>query len=549
MMAGSLIISEIHFDPEPTVGLPPYEYAEWYNNSQDTVFLAGWQWVAGDKKRLLTGGMVCPGGYVIVCSQAAAKSFTAYGQVIAIESFPSLRNTGDRLTLIDPGGTAVHSVEYSPDQYTDALKANGGWSLELADYSRYCTSQAWLPSIDPSGGTPGRANSQEITLPPGEPPLLIRAAGYDDLHFVLLFSEMLNPQPGMNNYSCRIMPGAIPVIEERLPEYGFPGLFFQYPDGLSRDLTYTVELAGTVGDCSGQNVLLRPVQLGFPSEPDSAGIIITEVMFDPQPGQTEFIEVYNRSERVIELKDLILARTDANGKIISFSDQQVLSFWLFPDSYAVWPADAGMFRKAWPLSDPVCLAVRTDLPSLTNMESRLILMDRSQKILDMATYSPDWHYPYLDDNKGVSLERIDFNLSGTDRGNWFSASGTSGGSTPGLENSCIKRTPSGNSRQFSLEPAIGYSNRDPDPVQVAVRYRFTNAGWFMRISVYNNGGQPVREIFPFGMAASEGLVCWNGLDAAERMVPDGIYLVVVEYYHPSGEKGRWKKACAVVRAY
>ena len=48
---GSLLISEIMFDPDPSVGLPLYEYVEWYNAGADTVDLAGWQWVAGDKVR------------------------------------------------------------------------------------------------------------------------------------------------------------------------------------------------------------------------------------------------------------------------------------------------------------------------------------------------------------------------------------------------------------------------------------------------------------------------------------------------------------------
>ena len=549
LQAGSLMISEIMPDPDPALGLPPYEFVEWYNPGADTVDLAGWQWVVGDKVKRVAGGRVAPGGYVIVCSPAAAAAFRAFGSVIALDGFPALRNSGDRLSLVDPSGIAVHTVDYSPGQFTDALKANGGWSLELADPVQYCNPAAWLPSIDPSGGTPGRENSLRLTLPPAAPPRLIRAAGYDGHTFILVFSGNLNPALDVNNYACRLMPGSIDAFAVPAPEQGFRGLFFNLPAQLDTDSLYMAELTGAINDCSGQVALLRPVQVGFPTEPDSADVVISEVLFDPAAGQSEFVEVYNRSGKVIELKDLILARAGTDGTVISFSDQQDISYWLFPDSYAVFTADEGQFLTAWPLTDPAALAERADMPGLSNVESQLILMTGDQKLLDRVSYSPDWHYPYLDETKGVSLERIDFGSPGTLKSNWFSASPSSGGSTPGTKNSAgsVLRLP--DSQHFALDPGVGYSAVSPNPVQVAVSYRFEEAGWFMRVNVLNSYGLPVAEIFAFGLAPVEGRVYWNGLDQAQQLAPDGIYLIVADYYHPSGVRGRWKSACAIVRNY
>jgi hypothetical protein len=548
VLAGSLLISEVLSDPDPTVGLPPYEFVEWFNNGADTVDLAGWQWVVGDKLRNVPGGRLSPGGYVIVCSPAAGPAFRALGQVIVLESFPALRNTGDRLTLISPSGIAVHTVDYSSDQFTDALKVNGGWSLELTDPFQYCNPAAWLPSVDPSGGTPGRANSRQLSMPPAESPILIRAAGYDNQLFVLLFSGALNPQLNVNNYSCRLMPGGYYAPAVPSPVKGFRGLFFQYPDGLDKGVTYSTELSGTIDDCSGQPARLRPVSLGFPSEPDSADVVISEIMFDPRTDQIEFVEVYNRSERIIELAGLILARADTDGSVISFSGPQLLSYWLFSGCYAVFTADDNRFTKAWPLADPGIVAERPDMPSLTNEKSQIILMDRNQKKLDAAIYCPDWHYPYLTDHKGVSLERINIDGSGTDRINWFSASPASGGSTPGVKNSSGLQSPLTVTQDFSLNP-IGYASASPNAVQVTVCFNFNDPGWFLQVNIFNSAGMPVKQILPFGLASIEGVVCWDGLDSAQRLVPDGIYIVVADYYHPTGKKGRWKRACAIVRAY
>ena len=548
-LTGMIVISEIMFDPDPPVGLPAYEFVELYNPGTDTVDLTGWQWMVGDKVKRFTLGLVNPGDHVIVCSPSAAAAFRTFGTVVPLESFPALRNTGDRLVLIDPDGIAVHTVDYSPQRFTDALKAAGGWSLELTDAVHYCDPSAWQVSVDPSGGTPGRASSVNMEVVSQEQSKMLRAAGYDDDRFVVLFNGILSPYLDMNKYASTLMPGNLRAMPEKSQEFGYPGLFFHYPDGLDRDSIYSVGIQGEVSDCSGRNALLRSVQLGFPSDPAPNGLVISEILFDPLEGQPEFVEIFNRSGRVVELKDLILARADADGRIIAFSDQQDRSYWLFPGCYAVFTADAGSTARAWPRSDPAAVAGRSDMPSLNNDGAVLILMDRYQTILDQVTYLPDWHYPYLEETRGVSLERIDFTASGMNRENWLSASAASGFSTPGAKNSCDPGSVVNTEKQFYLDPSVGYAHNPDYPVQIVVHYRFDEPGWFLRLHIYTANGLPVREIFPFGMAGSEGVVCWDGLDAGGNLLAEGIYLVIADYHHPSGAKGRWKGACALVRAY
>jgi hypothetical protein len=544
-----LLISEILYDPEPSVLLPPFEFVEWHNPGRDTINLIGWQWIVGDKVKVLTKGSIAPGFFVIICSPAAAVAFSSLGPVIPLESFPALRNTGDQLTLVNPKGTVVHRVTYSPGQFIDPIKANGGWSLELADIGHYCNPDAWMPAVDPSGGTPGRKNSQQVILPDNGPVSLLRASLYENDLLTLHLSGPTDPGLSMNNYSCLMKPGDRTAWAVAAPKPGLDGLFFRYPENIDRNLVYTIELIGEVTDCSGMEVICKSVLFGFPSEPDSSDVVITEVMFDPAPLQTEFVEVFNQSEKVIELGNLILARADINGAVIAYSAIQPESFLLFPDSYAVIADDPALFKKAWPSTDPSLVAGRPDFPGLTNTESCLILMTKSQKVVDIIAYSPNWHYPYLDDAKGVSLERINFKTSGTRSENWFSASSASGFSTPGLANSAGLVVQESTLDPFSLTTTLGYAENYPDRVLVAVNFQFDEPGWFFRLGVYSAGGLPVRELFPFGMSGITGMVGWDGLDEAQRIVPDGIYLMVADYYHPSGKKGRWKRACAVVRAH
>jgi hypothetical protein len=220
--------------------------------------------------------------------------------------------------------------------------------------------------------------------------------------------------------------------------------------------------------------------------------------------------------------------------------------------------------RLYPDIDPGSLAERSDFPSLANNESMLILLDQSQRIIDRAIYNPDWHYPYLDETTGVSLERIDPDASGLLQSNWFSASSTPSipeyrdrrfapafSCTPGLPNSqSLNHTsPPLNKPHFSLQKSHVYANTLSDPEAIVVHYTFPESGWFVSLTVFDSRGRVIRKVWPLELAGLEGSMAWDGLDREAKQVPDGIYLIVVEYRHPLGISGRWKRGCGVVRVH
>jgi hypothetical protein len=189
------------------------------------------------------------------------------------------------------------------------------------------------------------------------------------------------------------------------------------------------------------------------------------------------------------------------------------------------------------------------MPALVNAEARLLLLSVAGDTIDLAAYSPDWHYPYLGNNKGVSLERIDFQRSGLDQTNWFSASAACGAATPGRPNSNRMDAGGGGDPPFAVLRGAAMGQSLQSQAVVAIGYRFEEPGWFAQISVYHSSGKPIRVIFPFNLLGKEGSILWDGLDEQGRMVTEGVYLVVAEYVHPTGRKGRWKSACGVRRDY
>ncbi|MFH0760662.1 MAG: lamin tail domain-containing protein [Bacteroidota bacterium] len=567
-----LLITEVMPDPDPPVGLPPYEFAEWYNPGPDTLNLAGWKWAVGEKAgearvgKVDTGGegvsKIGPGEYVIVCGKTAAAALNTFGKVVVVDPFPTLRNSGDRLTLMDPDGRIVHTIYYSSDYYTDALKANGGWSLELADLTSPCSDNAYLPSIDPSGGTPGSVNSVVMKVPAGIPPILLRTGLYGPDLFFCLFSGPLAIDPAVHDYTCLLQPGGLPAETFPSPCYGFPGLFFRIPELADQNQMYSLEIAGSILSCRGEPVITGPVAFSLPIAPDSAGIVINEIMFDPGSGNPEWIELFNRGTVTVDLQKLIIARASPDETVIGFSDQQQWSFLLFPGEYAVMTPSFRQMIRVYPDMDPGSLAERSDFPSLTNDESVLILFDADQHVVDRAIYDPEWHYPYLDETTGVSLERIDPDASGLLQSNWFSASSnystististiSTSSCTPGRLNSqSLNHTsPSLTTPHFSLLNSHIYVNTLSDPEPIVLHYTFPEAGWFCSLTVFDSRGRVIREVLRLELAGLEGVMTWDGLDREAKQVSDGIYLLVAEYRHPSGKSGRWKRACGVVRVH
>jgi len=159
-VTGGIVISEIMADPTPSRGLPEREYLEIFSLSRDTLELKGIMLIAGNDTAYLPEGVAAPGELIILCSTGSRADLLPFGRVMAVKSFPSLNDAGELIALRTPGGSLVHSVSYSPEFLGDGPRSGGGWSAELTDTDNpFHEPDAWSPSTDPSGGTPGRVNS------------------------------------------------------------------------------------------------------------------------------------------------------------------------------------------------------------------------------------------------------------------------------------------------------------------------------------------------------------------------------------------------------
>jgi hypothetical protein len=189
-----IIIDEIMADPTPVVGLPTNEWIELKNTSAYAINLQGF--TIGDttaQSGPMPNFILHPNSFVIVCTGSAVNAMLLFGPTISVTNFPSLLNTGDLLILKSPTGKIMHAVNYSSAWYQNALKEQGGWSLEMIDTKNPCNGYSnWKASMNVNGGTPGKINSIDAKNADQNAPRLLRAFAKDSVDITLYFDEPLD---------------------------------------------------------------------------------------------------------------------------------------------------------------------------------------------------------------------------------------------------------------------------------------------------------------------------------------------------------------------
>ncbi len=121
----------------------------------------------------------------------------------------------------------------------------------------------------------------------------------------------------------------------------------------------------------------------LPQAADSFDVVINELLFDTPPGMSEFIELFNRSEKVIDLAGFSIASYNVNtDSVIRMTSLKETSFLLFPDQYVVFT------RQANHLPDQ---ENRLDLSNVIELPSMFTFPDKEGKIAILNNKSDYGH--------------------------------------------------------------------------------------------------------------------------------------------------------------
>ncbi len=535
-----VVINEIMADPEPLVGLPICEYAEIHNKTAFPVYLNGWAFISGSTSKPLPDSIIKPGGFLTLTK---GNFLQTYGPSLDIfTSSTMLSNEGTTLILKNNTGKVIHTVTYIKEWYQNSIKEEGGWSIEMIDPGNPCgCMENWRASIDVSGGTPGRRNSVFAQNPDTTRPYIQRVRIMNDTNVVVVFSEPMDSLSLITGNGWIISEGIGSPNAIRLTPPSFLEEELILPVPLQKNVLYSVRSSGMKKDCAGNALLETDCDLAIPDSVCVSDIVINEILPNPTPGGERFVELYNRSGKVLDLKEILLSSYDTLGKALK--DPEAVcgeSFLFFPGEYLVLTKDPADIDNKYYCPDKDAFIKLSTMPSLTD-DFGIVVIARKYDglILDMARYSDEMQFPLLTTTDGISLERINPDVPSSDKSNWHSAATSSGYATPGYQNSQFMNHFSGPDL-VNIQPLVFSPDNDGKDDVLSLTLSVAESGYYGNIRVYDQEGRLVKMIVSNHLFTPDEVLTWDGTDENRKRAGMGIYLVFSELILPSGKVMHFK---------
>jgi hypothetical protein len=542
---GDVIISEIMADPLPVVSLPDKEYLEITNRTLFPFNLKDWKLSSTGLSALLPETIIPASGIFILCAPQDTMYFKKYGRVIGVKQFPSLTDGGRLLSLSDSSGSLVHGVEYSSDWYRDDLKSHGGWSLEMIDTDfPFFDLDNWRASVSGNGGTPGIINSVWESNPDVVFFGIQNAFPIDSSNIIVSFSEPV--------FYLTEKPSAIRIGEKRVTDmYSIDPLFrkfsFRLENPLQKNELYNIYIQEDVTDFAGNRIQKYDFSFGLTEQAGPGDVLFNEILFNPLPGDPDYLELYNRSEKIIDASRLqIVSRSDVTGENSEAVPVSYESRCLLPGQYYAITTNLKKISERYFSADPQCLFETESLPSMSDDKGNLILYNRELEKIDELSYDDAMHYSLLSTHDGVALEKSNPDSRSEERANWHSATQSSGWGTPGAQNSVFDEMLTVTD-EVALSSSKITPNNDGNDDFLTVSLKLSGNGNVVTVIIFDETGSYVRKLASNLYAGTDTSLVWDGTTDDGSSVNTGIYIVFITRYNDTGKTSKWKKICTVVR--
>jgi len=544
----SIVIDEILPDPAPAVGLPNAEFIELKNVSGNPINLKQWKISDGSSTVTInTDYYLQADSFLIICSASVTALFTSFGPVIGLNNFPSLNNEADVITLYSSNGSCIHTVAYQLNWFNNAVKSEGGWTLEMVDTSNPCEGENnWKASIDFKGGTPGRKNSVDGNNPDRKTPTFARAYVLDSITVMTVFDEPLDSNEAANAQHYVFDDPSLLTWRSTAK----PPLFKEVELKISRPLEagklYQLSITG-VKDCSNNfTTVINKNPVGLPSMADSLDLVINEILFNPVSDGVDFVELFNRSQKIIDVSRLYVSNRNANGLINAPKRMSEPPLFFFPGDYLAISESSMNIRQHFYSRNVDWLIDMSSLPSFPDDRGVVLILNDQGKIIDELKYDQDWHFALLQNREGVSLERIDPGASTQLKDNWTSAASTVGFGTPALQNSQYKNA-AAQAGLISIDPPIFSPDNDGVDDICFIHYEMTEPNFVANILVFDASGREVRRLYNNAILSQKGTFRWDGLGENYKALPIGIYIIYTEVFNLQGKRKKFRNAVTLAR--
>ena len=524
---GDIILTEIMSVPSPVVGsLPNIEYVEIYNRSPKYIDLSQYAFSDATNTVNMPEISLKPYSYAILSHEN--NDMSTYGQWVPLSSFPSLNNDGDQISLKSALGTIIHQVNYKSDWHENALKEQGGWSLEMIDTQKFCLGSNNWTSNQGSGGSPGTLNTANaFTLI--EANFTIENIFVQNGNIHVLFNENCSD---CSNCAAKISDIGVDLDILSINE---SELILSSSFPLVPDVIHDLELKG-FKSCDGRNLFNRMIQFGQKTEQELNpwDLIVNEILFNPKGSDDDYVEIYNRSNKIIDLQEVFIANANDDGSIKDAFQIYSSPLNILPQSYIA--VTRSKLNTIGQYSPPASASITEidKIPTFSNDKGTVLLISKTNIILHSFYYEDDLHFELLIDEDGVSLERSHLD---TTNEHWSSASYKVNYGTPGYKNSQFRNIPNSASFATLLSKTVS-PDGDGWEDKLLIRINSQQLPSAINLTIYNEYGQLMRKVKSQQVLGQGDIIEWDGI-FNNGTAPMGNYIALVEAI---GNNGSIEKA-------
>ena len=367
----------------------------------------------------------------------------------------------------------------------------------------------------------------------------------DSSNFEFVFSEPLKDINDINLSSIEVERASITEI---IVDSIFYNKFkVSFTDKLPESQIFKAHFTAPIIDYADNNLdSQHTLRFGVPEPLDSFDICINELLFNPVSEGVDFVELYNRSNKILNKTDVFISSlTNMLPDELENIDDKQQPF--LPNDYIVITEDLKNFLIQYPTANLEFINV-SELPSLKDDEGNIAITKNTGEIIDYFAYNDDMHFELLRDDEGVSLERIKPDAKTNTPHNWHSASKQSGYATPTQKNSqFIEPNIKEPNKWISLSKTEFSPNADGTDDFLIINYILDEPGWSGTITVFNRHGQRIKILADNELLGTKGFFTWDGITDNNKKAPIGIYIIFADFFSAKGEK-KQNKITAIVSA-
>ncbi len=539
---GDIIISEILFDPY----VNQQDFVELYNVSDKSLDLKGLRIknFSNNQEKVLASNYILKAKEYIAFTSDILSIKNTYLPVssatILMNELPAFNNDIGNVSILLPDNTILDSFNYSNKYhlFIDDEKSEEGVSLEKIVLLPFNNERSnWHSSAKATKyATPGYANSNLLDM---TAPKLLSFELFDQDKIILTFDDVLTKKSveDIKNYFGNQNLGN-PIFAN------FMGsktnvVVIEFAQSFSANNEYELEIK-RIKDKNDNEIIPLKISFGFGLSPEKGDLIISEILFNPYTNGFDFVEVYNTSDKNLQLQGTVIANgTNQQEKVIA-------SYYILkPKTQVAVSIEIPAQQSIYSTPDTARF-LENALPSFNADKGNVLLKNKLGVTLDSFDYNEDLHQLLFDkeDEKGVSLEKIQLTAFNNNRSNWHSSAKIGNYATPGYANSnavTIKNT----NETFFINKKTFSPNGDSKDDLLIIGYNTEGPGYVANIEIYSSEGYKVKNLAKNELLGTSGIITWDGTNDDGRIERVGIYILRGSIYNVTGEVKYFQNECVL----